>query len=175
MYLRKVVRGQRLYWDLVEGHRDLDSGKVRQRVIAHLGRDEQLRPHLPGLIQALAKLADSPLIDPRQVPPEAARDFAGVWLLDQLWRELGLDRTLISAIGDQHARACFAIVCNRILEPKSKLATSRWLERVAAPDGGHWGLEYHHLLLAMDALVGVQKQVEEHVYWPLTDLFGLPE
>ena len=54
MYLRRVVRGERVYLDLVEGHRDPQSGKVRQRVLGHLGREEQVTPHLPALIQTFS-------------------------------------------------------------------------------------------------------------------------
>ncbi len=60
-----MVRGHRIYWDLVEGVRDRRTGKVTQKLVAHLGRDEALR---------------------------------------------------------------------------LKLATSRWLERSARPDGAEWGL-----------------------------------
>lgn len=80
MYLHRVVRGERVYFDLVEGHRDPRSGKVRQRSLGHLGRDEQVRPHLPALITALQKITDSPWINAREMAPEAARDFGGSWL-----------------------------------------------------------------------------------------------
>jgi hypothetical protein len=173
MYLRKVVRGQRIYWDLVEGVRDPRSGKVLQRMVAHLGRDEELRPKLESLHRSLAKLAESPLIDPRQVSPEAAREIGGVWVLDQLWRELGMDQILAESSGAEAADACFAIVASRILAPRSKLATSRWLTRNARPDGGEWDLDYHQLLRAMDAVAGAQKQIEERVYWQLVDLLQL--
>jgi hypothetical protein len=146
MYLRRVVRGKRVYLDLVEGHRDPKSGKVRQRVLGHLGREEEVRPHLPTLIQALQRLAETPLVDPSLVPPEAAQDFGGMWLCGQLWQELGLDRVLTEATDREAAERCFALVANRVLAPRSKLATQRWLERVARPDGGRWDLEYSHLL-----------------------------
>jgi len=136
MYLRRVVRGKRVYLDLVEGHRDPKSGKVRQRVLGHLGREEEVRPHLPTLIQALQRLAETPLVDPSSVPPEAAQDFGGMWLCGQLWQELGLDRVLTEATDRETAERCFALVADRVLAPRSKLATQRWLERVARPDGG---------------------------------------
>ena len=170
MYLRRVVRGKRVYLDLVEGHRDPKSGKVRQRVLGHLGREEEVRPHLPTLIQALQRLAETPLVDPSSVPPEAAQDFGGMWLCGQLWQELGLDRVLTEATDRETAERCFALVANRVLAPRSKLATQRWLERVARPDGGRWDLEYSHLLRGMDALAEVQPQVEEAVYWQLMNL-----
>lgn len=173
VYLRKVVRGARSYWDLVEGVRDPRSGKVVQRMVAHLGRDEDVRPKLESIQRSLAKLAEAPLIDPRQISPDSARDIGGVWVLDQLWRELAMDRVLTEATDAETAEACFAIVASRILAPRSKLATTRWLTRAARPDGGEWDLDYHHLLRAMDAVAGAQKKIEEGVYWQLVDLLHL--
>jgi hypothetical protein len=170
MYLRRVIRGERVYLDLVEGHRDPKSGKVRQRVLGHLGREEQVRPHLPALIQTLQRLSDTPLLDPSAVVPEAAQDFGGMWLCSQLWQELELDQVLTKATDKETAERCFALVANRVLAPRSKLATHRWLERVARPDGGSWELEYTQLLRGMDALAKVQEQVEEAVYWQLMNL-----
>ena len=109
-------------------------------------------------------------MDPSSVPPEAAQDFGGMWLCGQLWQELGLDRVLTEATDRETAERCFALVANRVLAPRSKLATQRWLERVARPDGGRWDLEYSHLLRGMDALAEVQPQVEEAVYWQLMNL-----
>ncbi len=170
MYLRRVIRGERVYLDLVEGHRDSRSGKVQQRVLGHLGREERVKPHLPALIQALQKLSEASLLDPSGLMPEAALDYGGMWLCGELWHELGLDRVLTEATDKESAERCFALVANRVLAPRSKLATQRWLERVARPDGGSWAVEYAHLLRGMDALAKVQPQVEEAVYWQLMDL-----
>lgn len=142
-------------------------------MLAHLGRDEELRPKLESLQRSLAKLSESPLIDPRQISPEAAREIGGVWVLDQLWRELAMDQILTESAGAEAAETCFAIIASRILAPRSKLATSRWLTRNARPDGGEWDLEYHQLLRAMDAVAGAQQEIEERVYWQLVDLLQL--
>lgn len=173
MFLRRVVRGQRTYWDLVESVREPGSGSVRQKVLAHLGRDEDLRPKLDSLQRSLAKLTATPLIDLRHIEPQAAPEIGRIWLLDQLWRELGLHDILANATSTRTAEIGFAIVANRIMAPRSKLATQRWLERVARPDGGEWDLEYRDLLEAMDAIAERQREIEERVYWRLVDLLRL--
>lgn len=173
MFLRRVVRGQRTYWDLVESVREPGSGSVRQKVLAHLGRDEDLRPKLDSLQRSLAKLTATPLIDLRHIEPQAAPEIGRIWLLDQLWRELGLHDILANATSTRTAEIGFAIVANRIMAPRSKLATQRWLERVARPDGGEWELEYRDLLEAMDAIAERQREIEERVYWRLVDLLRL--
>lgn len=173
MFLRRVVRGQRTYWDLVESVREPGSGSVRQKVLAHLGRDEDLRPKLDSLQRSLAKLTATPLIDLRHIEPQAAPEIGRIWLLDQLWRELGLHDILANATSTRTAEIGYAIVANRIMAPRSKLATQRWLERVARPDGGEWELEYRDLLEAMDAIAERQREIEERVYWRLVDLLRL--
>ena len=173
MFLRRVVRGQRTYWDLVESVREPGSGSVRQKVLAHLGRDEDLRPKLDSLQRSLAKLTATPLIDLRHIEPQAAPEIGRIWLLDQLWRELGLHDILANATSTRTAEIGFAIVANRIMAPRSKLATQRWLERVARPNGGEWELEYRDLLEAMDAIAERQREIEERVYWRLVDLLRL--
>ena len=41
---KKIRRGEReyTYYQLVEGHRDPETGKVRQRVLKHLGRFDSI-------------------------------------------------------------------------------------------------------------------------------------
>gem|GEM_PF-5476191 len=50
---------------------------MRQRVLGHLGREKQVRPHLPALIQALQKLSGTPLPVPSSVALESALDYDG--------------------------------------------------------------------------------------------------
>jgi hypothetical protein len=54
MCLRRVVRGHRISWDLVEGVRDRRTGRVTQKLVTHLGRDETLCPKLDSLRRSLS-------------------------------------------------------------------------------------------------------------------------
>src|SRR6266849_3358848 len=60
MFLRSVKSrsGQQEYLRLVESFREGD--KVKQRIVAHLGRKDLLAPHLDALIRLLAQPEDSP-------------------------------------------------------------------------------------------------------------------
>ena len=57
MYLRTTSNGRRQYLQIAESYRDADTGQVRQRHIASLGRLDRLLADdsLKGLIDGLLK------------------------------------------------------------------------------------------------------------------------
>jgi hypothetical protein len=63
-------------------------------------------------------------------PPEAG----GPHVLDQLWSQLGVGKAIARVAGSGRGRsvverAIFTMVCQRCLEPASKLEATRWLGR----------------------------------------------
>lgn len=89
MYARIKHSGSRQYLQLVEGRRD-DTGKVKQRVVASLGRVDQLKDgSLDALIGGLQKVAgrhtsaDSATANLPQFSQALA--FGHVYLLHELW------------------------------------------------------------------------------------------
>ena len=69
-------------------------------------------------------------------------------------------------------RVLFALVCNRALEPLSKLAATRWVaERVAIP--GLEEVDDDACYRAMDFLLAVEPELAEAVYWATADLLNL--
>jgi hypothetical protein len=72
----------------------------------------------------------------------ASRPFGGVWLLDALWRRLGVAEALRELLGARRfatdvERVLFALVCSRALAPCSKLAAAEWAScEVAIPGAG---------------------------------------
>lgn len=74
MFLRsvKAANGHHEYLRLVESFRDGD--KVKQRIVAHLGRKDLLAPHLDALIRLLQDESAAPrwvslMTSPLRVPP----------------------------------------------------------------------------------------------------------
>ncbi len=62
--------------------------------------------------------------------------MGGAWLLDGLWKQLGIDAALRQLLGPRRLstdveRVLFALVANRALDQSSKLAASEWAERDA--------------------------------------------
>ena len=165
MYTRITRSGGRSYLQLVEGYRV--DGKVRQRVVASLGRlDELTEAKLPPLISGLERA----LGRTRQAEPieyRSARAFGDLHALQMLWNELGLGAALSRAL--RSSRRSFdaealirTMVFNRLSCPDSKLGVLRWLETVEMP-GVPAEVTHQQLLRAMDCLIDRIDAVESAV------------
>jgi hypothetical protein len=139
MYTRITRSGGRSYLQIVEGFRS-DAG-VRQRVVANLGRMDEIAPkHLDALINGLQRaLGRVPEAAP--VPEyDTALAFGDVYALNELWSSLGfrdaINRALRSSRRSFDAEALVrAMVFNRLCAPDSKLGCLEWLETEKEP--GH--------------------------------------
>ncbi|WP_369802269.1 IS1634 family transposase, partial [Geobacillus sp. B4113_201601] len=108
---------------------------------------------------------------------QSCKHLGGVWLLDQLWRQLGLGEILHSLFASRHhqiplERLIFAMVANRALHPSSKLAMEEWVEKdVYIPHLPE--VASHQLYRAMDELLIVQSDLERQVFHAVADLLNL--
>ncbi|HET6918175.1 MAG TPA: IS1634 family transposase [Jiangellaceae bacterium] len=162
-------------WDSVAGHSVV-------RVVHNFGRADRIdRDAIARLVASLSRLL---------APGEAlaatateglafvdSRPMGGAWVLDGLWRRLGVDK-LLTKLGagrrlDPAAeRVIFALVANRALEPLSKLAATTWVaERVAVP--GLDSVDVDTCYRSMDWLLEVEADLAEQVYWSVADLLNL--
>ncbi len=174
MYTRVTRSGSRRYLQLVEGYRD-PAGKVKQRVVASLGRVDKLSgdaldPLINGLQRAVGRVPSMP----SRPEFEPARSFGDLWTLHQLWTSLGLGPALRRAL--RSSRRQFdaeslirLMVFNRLAEPESKLGVLRWLEEVAMPEIPAT-INHDQLLRAMDALIDHREAVEAAVATQLRPL-----
>jgi transposase len=166
MYIKVTQSGSRRYVQLVESYRN-ESGKVKQRTIATLGRIDQMDGSLDSVIAGLMKVTgrDMPA---RATPPsvtfESTRALGDLWALQELWNSLGfaeLSRTFGKTRHRIDVEALLRImVFNRLSDPESKLGILRWLQTVAIPGIDAAQVSHDHLLRAMDALVDHQAAVD---------------
>lgn len=169
MYVRIKQSGSRRYLQLVEGHRD-STGKVKQRVVASLGRLDQLdAKDLEPLINGLQRAVGLPESMPDAPQFDSARAFGDVWTLYQIWLELGLGDALKRAMRSSRRRfdaeaLIRAMVFNRLIEPGSKLGLLDWLrESTSMPGIDASAVHHEQLLRAMDALEERKEAVESAV------------
>jgi transposase len=166
MFVRiiKQKRGDKVYRHLqiAESFRDPAKGKApRTRIIAQLGTveglgEDQIEKLIAGLQRAIGQQTAAPEL-------LFARDFGHVHAVGGVWDALGMSTVLDQCrIAGRSAAAVSALVkllvVNRICDPCSKLALLDWLESVYYPEQGP--PSYHHLLRAMDRLIGIKEKAE---------------
>jgi transposase len=196
MYLRRTQRrrkdGSVVGYVQLAHNRRVD-GVTRAEVLLNVGREDELdMDGLRRLAASIVRFTDGDgatvLLGERSsgVAPDdgglevdTSRALGGVWLLDALWRRLGVPDALAKVLGPRKfatdvERVLFAMVANRALEPCSKLACSEWAVADVAIDGLEQ-IDEDHCYRAMDLLVeaDTQGQVQEAVFFACSDLLNL--
>jgi IS4 transposase len=187
MYLRTTQRRRRdgspvRYLQLAHNEWDAKAGYSKVRVLYNFGREDELdRAAIERLISSLSRALEPGRALAATAASELsfldARPMGGAYLLDGLWRRLGIDAILARLLAgcrlDPRAeRVLFALVANRALEPLSKLAATTWVaERVAIP--GLAEVDDDSCYRAMDFLLAVESELAEAVYWATADLLNL--
>jgi len=169
MYARVSKSGNRSYLQIVAGYRD-EAGRVKQRVVANLGRLDKLgQKDLSALIHGLQRAVGLPETLPHPPRFDPAKAFGDVWLLHQLWHEIGLAdsirRALRSSRRQFDAEALVrAMVFNRLADPTSKLGVVEWLRNETSMPGIDPEAVHHmQLMRVMDALEENKDAVEQAV------------
>ena len=167
MFVKITASGSRRYVQLVESYRD-DAGRAKKRTLANLGRLDQLDGELDSVINGLLKITGRKGLGEVSPAPsitfESARALGDVWMLTELWKELGFGelRSLFSRT--RHTTDIEALiqvrVLNRLCDPDSKLGVLRWLETVALPAVDLNAITHQQLLRSMDALMDTQAKVD---------------
>jgi transposase len=195
MYPRTVkVRSQNgtvhEYVRVVEAYRD--AGKVKQRVVADLGRKDLLLEVLPKLRRLLTGDADGPSGDRADPQVLDTADWGPVLVVRALFDQLGLwailDQELGRAKGVPFADRAFVLVADRLIAPASEHGLAGWLETDFVCDRQgrrflpHWHrrrrVRVHPRQLdawyrTLDQLIRAKDRIEVALYHRLRDLFSL--
>ncbi len=167
------------YLQIVESFRE--AGRVRQRLVATLGRRDQIVASgaLDGLLVSLAKFSER-LRVVEQVRSEGirahqARSWGPALVFRRLWEVQGLPEILGRlAHGRQFhfdvERTTFALALQRLCAPGSDLAGAGWLRNVECP--GFDSIELQHLYRTVGGfLAGVRADLEQELFFRDRDLF----
>jgi transposase len=173
------------YVRVVEAYRE--GGKVKQRVVADLGRKDLLLEILPKLRRLLTGEAPEP-DDPQF---GEAPDWGPVLVVRALFEQLGLwdilDQHLGRAKGVPFADRAFVLVANRLIAPASEHGLAGWLETDFVCDRKgrrfipHWHqrrrVRIHPRQLdawyrTLDQLHAAKDRIEVALYHRLRDLFS---
>ena len=167
------------YLQIVESYRDGPS--VRQRVIATLGRLDQLRAEgqLDGLIKSLCRFSETLRVIEAFGVPEIDSCSAKLWgpplIFGRLWERQGIPGILQGLVGRRRLefdleRVSFALSLQRLMEPGSDLQGSRWVRTVEAP--GFEGVALQHLYRGVGVLSDLRESLEMKLYLHDRDLFN---
>jgi hypothetical protein len=183
--VRKTRNGEVRYLQLAHNEWDPAKGRSVPRVIYGFGREDQLdKEAVRRLVASLSRL-----LEPGDVPADPgeglefaeSRPYGGAYVLDQLWRRLGIGTILTGLASPGRGRprdaaaaerVLFGLVANRALAPSSKLAAAEWMSRDVHIDGlGE--VSDDACYRAMDWLHDVRGELERQVYFQVADLLNL--
>src|SRR5690606_31393785 len=177
MYLRRVQRKNKdgsvvTYLQIAHNERDPVTGQPRARVHYSFSRaDEHNIEQLRSLVRSISRFLSPEDVLQAQAALKGqgglrfieSRPLGGAWVLDALWKQIGIHR-LLETLAQKRAfrtpveRAIFAMVANRALAPDSKRKVETWVrEQVAIP--GLEEIPLQQLYRAMDFLLEVHRDL----------------
>jgi transposase len=185
------------YLQIVEAYRV--DGRTTQRVVANLGRLDQLDGKLDDLLVSLSKYAKHPFVRDDQIGCRAALPWGPVLLTRHLWDQVELGETIgklcrLRRYKFNVAETGFVLVANRLCEPRSEHGLARWLEHTFVCDakGKRWKPDWlparqitkqqrvkvkHEQLnrwyRTLDALLSAKEDIEKALYLRVRDLFSV--
>lgn len=168
---------QRTYLQIVESYRV--GGRCRQRVVANLGRLEELQEgQLDRLIDSLTRYSKSLYLKLNEADANWSKQWGPALIFHHLWeKKINLGPILRHLLSQTEKtspveEAVFAMVLNRLDSPLSKLGLNeRWLSSIYRPEFGQ--LRLHHFYRALDFLAENKDEIECLLFEQVKNLFNL--
>lgn len=160
MFARIKKSGKYQYLQIVENRKI--GGKVVQRVIATIGRMDQLREkdRIETLIRSLARFSEKVLLvlSGKADVCASSKKIGPALICERLWKELGISNIIKSLLSERKfefdvERAIFLTVLHRLFASGSDRSCDRWRRDYVIE--GVEDLSLHHLYRAM-AFLGEQ-------------------
>ena len=192
MFARVKKSGKYQYLQIVENRKE--KGKVKQRVIATIGRLDQMQAkgRVETLIRSLSRFSERAMMilsGQSDVSADAVKIGPPI-IFERLWKETGIHKAIKSLLQDRRfefdvERAIFLTVLHRLMVSGSDRFCERWRRDYLLE--GTEDLDLHHLYRAMTFLgeeVKDQKNatpfaprcnkdlIEEMVFYDQRDLFS---
>jgi hypothetical protein len=181
---RKTADGKTVgYLQLAHNEWDPAVKASRTKVLYSFGREDQLDvAGIRRLVAALCRLLEPGDALAATAPAELrfleSRTLGGAFVLDGLWRKLGIDVAMRRMLATTRMeprveRILFALVANRALAPSSKLAATRWIAHDVVIDGLDVPVVDESCYRAMDWLIDAEPQLGRIVFDNTADLLNL--
>jgi len=157
MFARVKKSGKYQYLQIVENRKE--KGKVKQRVIATVGRMDQLhaKGRVETLIRSLSRFSEQTLmiLSGNSDMAADAKKIGPVLIFERLWRETGIKAAIARVLAGRKfefdvERAIFLTVLHRLMVSGSDRFCHRWCRDYTI--NGIDSLDLHHLYRAMGFL-----------------------
>lgn len=154
MFARIKKSGQNQYLQIVENRKE--AGKVRQQVIATIGRMDQLKEkgRVETLIRSLSRFSESALLilSGKSDISADARSIGPVLIFERLWKESGIYTAIRRLLGQRNfefdvERTIFLTVLHRLMISGSDRFCDKWRRDYLV--SGIDELQLHHFYRAM--------------------------
>jgi transposase len=154
MFARVKKSGKYQYLQIVENRKE--KGKVKQRVIATVGRMDQLQAkgRVETLIRSLSRFSEQTLLilSGNSDLAADAKKIGPVLIFERLWKETGIKAAIARVLKSRRfefdvERAIFLTVLHRLMVSGSDRFCHRWCRDYIID--GIDGLDLHHLYRAM--------------------------
>lgn len=151
-------------------------GQVRQITVANFGRLEDIDKVLPGVVENLSKYTSKLqlITASKDMRSDWTKEYGPVIIFRKVWEKIGLDKCLSRytnsrKIGFDAKELIYAMVLNRLIEPKSEMAIHEWIKDV-------YGLkevrDLHQWYRALDFLITNKDKLEKDLFEENKDLFN---
>jgi transposase len=169
------------YLQLVQSYRK--EGKVKHKVIATLGREDELthQGKIDDIIKSMSKYSEKIiLIDKNKESFKKSYILGPILILNSIWNKLGLNNILLNVSNKykntfDFVNAVKLMIYNRLIDPKSKLAIDKWKETLFTKDFDN--IKLQHLYRSLDMLKDhkdiLQKDLYERQYSLFKDKINL--
>jgi transposase len=177
MFARIIKSKGNEYLNIIETYRD--DGKVKQKVIANLGRVDKLKTtSIEKIAKKLLEIVDSSQVITESTIPkleEMDRYNYGFIIYQNLWNRYKLDDILDNLVIDKKIKydfksVIFSMVVDRLLKPKSKLALMENKEEYFDINDE---LQLNHIYRSLDILAENKIAIEEALFNQNKTLFNI--
>ena len=156
MFVRSKKVANRVYLQIVENR--WQDGKVRQRVLASLGRLDRLQEsgELESLLESASRFCESLMVISAhrrgELPQAGSQRIGPALVFERLWKELGCPEVIRALLRGRYyqfdlERAIFLTVLHRLFDPGSDRAAEKWKQGYRIQ--GAESIQLHQLYRAM--------------------------
>ena len=143
-------------------------GHVRQVTTANFGRLEDADRVIPDIVKKLSKFTKKLRVInlSKEMKSEWVKEYGAVIIFRKVWEKIGLSRYFERYLenrkmGFDAGEIIYTMVLNRLMEPKSELATHEWARELYGIKGAK---DLNQWYRSLDFLIDHKDELESDLY-----------